>query len=63
MHAPHFVAATQAAWAGLLADRDRPGDRARAQALVAAALPVTVERGYGYVERDAREVLARIRSA
>jgi hypothetical protein len=61
MQAPFFVALTQAAWAGLLADRDQVGDRERARALVAAALPVAVERGYGYVEHDARGVLARIR--
>jgi tetratricopeptide (TPR) repeat protein len=61
MQAPFFVALTQAAWAGLLADRGQLGDPHRARALVAAALPVAVERGYGYVERDARGVLARIR--
>jgi len=61
MHAPYFVAVTQVAWAGLLADRDQPGDHVRARAMVAAALPVATERGYGYIERDARGVLARIR--
>ncbi len=61
MQAPFFVALTQAAWAGLLADRDQVGDRDRARALVADALPVALERGYGYVERDARSVVVRIR--
>jgi hypothetical protein len=60
MEAPFFVALTQAAWAGLLAGRDQPGDGQRARALAEAALPVATERGYGYVERDARSVLERI---
>jgi hypothetical protein len=60
MEAPFFVALTQAAWAGLLADRDQPGDRQRARALAEAALPVAGARGYGYVERDARSVIERI---
>jgi len=60
MHAPFFVALTQAAWAGLLADRDQLGDRERAAALIAAALRAAADRGYGYIERDAREVLARM---
>jgi hypothetical protein len=60
METPFFVALTQAAWADLLADRDRPGDAERARTLADAALPVAAERGYGYVERDARSVLERI---
>jgi tetratricopeptide (TPR) repeat protein len=60
MHAPYFIAVTQAAWAGLLAERDQPGDRQRARALVADALTVAVDRGYGYVERDCRSVLTQI---
>ena len=60
MEAPFFVAMTQTAWAGLLADRDQPGDAQRARALAGAALPVATERGYGYVERDARSLLERI---
>ena len=59
MEAPFFVALTQAAWADLLADRDRPGDTQRARALADAALLVATERGYGYVERDARSLLER----
>ena len=60
MEAPFFVAMTQTAWADLLADRDQPGDGQRARALAEAALPVAHERGYGYVERDARSLLERI---
>ena len=51
---------TQTAWADLLADRDQAGDAQRARALAGAALPVATERGYGYVERDARSLLERI---
>ena len=60
MEAPFFVAMTQTAWAGLLADRDQEGDAQRARALAGAALPVATERGYGYVEHDARSLLERI---
>ena len=60
MEAPFFVAMTQTAWAGLLADRDQAGDAQRARALAGAALPVATERGYGYVEHDARSLLERI---
>jgi hypothetical protein len=51
---------TQTAWAVLLADRDQLGDAQRARALLDAAVPVATERGYGYVERDARALLERI---
>ncbi len=60
MEAPFFVALTQTAWADLLSDRDQPGDAQRARALIDAALPVARERGYGYVERNARSSLERI---
>ncbi len=60
MEAPFFVALTQAAWAGLLVDRNQPGDGQRARTLAGTALPVAQERGYGYVERDARSVIERI---
>ena len=59
MEAPFFVAWTQVAWADLLADRNQPGDAQQAQALADAALPVATERGFGYVERDARSLLER----
>jgi hypothetical protein len=61
MEAPYFVASSQAAWAALLVDRDQPGDLQRARALVAAALPTATERGFGYVERDARTLLTLLR--
>lgn len=60
METPWFVAFTQTAWADLLADRNQRGDAQRARALIGAALPVATERGYGYVEHDARSVLVRI---
>ena len=60
MEAPFFVALTQAAWAALLADRNEPGDAERARTLVDAVLPVATERGYGYIERDARAVLEQL---
>jgi hypothetical protein len=57
MEAPFFATTTQVAWAGLLADRARSDDARRARNLVDAALPIAVERGFGYVEGDARAVL------
>jgi tetratricopeptide (TPR) repeat protein len=57
LQAPYFVALTQTAWAVLLSDRNQPGDAERARALIDAALPVATERGYGYIERDARSLL------
>jgi len=60
MQAPYFVAFTQTAWAALLFDRNQPGDAESARAFLDAALPVATERGYGYVERDARELLERM---
>jgi tetratricopeptide (TPR) repeat protein len=59
LRAPYFVAFTQTAWAALLSDRNQPGDGQRARTLIDAALPVATERGYGYLERDARELLER----
>jgi class 3 adenylate cyclase/tetratricopeptide (TPR) repeat protein len=60
MEAPFFVAFTQTAWAALLIDRNQLGDAQRARSLIEAALPVATEGGYGYVERDARDVLERL---
>lgn len=57
MESPLLVAYTHSAWAELAADR---GDAARARELAEAALAPAVARGYGYIERDAREVLDRI---
>jgi class 3 adenylate cyclase/tetratricopeptide (TPR) repeat protein/DNA polymerase III delta prime subunit len=55
-----FVAHTQAAWAALLADRDRGDDRERAVAMAEAALATARAGGYGNVERTARSVLERL---
>ena len=60
MEAPYFVASTQTAWAALLIDRNQPGDAELGRALIDAALPVATERGYGYIERDATELLERL---
>jgi class 3 adenylate cyclase/tetratricopeptide (TPR) repeat protein len=60
MEAPFFVALTQTARAALLADRNHPGDPQHARTLAETALPVATERGYGYIQRDARALLKRI---
>jgi len=60
MEAPFFVAYTQTAWAALLVDRNQPGDAQQARTLIDAAIPVATEGGYGYVERDARDLLERL---
>jgi class 3 adenylate cyclase len=56
-----FVVHTKAAWAALLADRNRGDDRDRAIAMAEAALTAAIAGGYGYVESDARTVLERLR--
>jgi hypothetical protein len=60
LRSPLYVATTQAAWAGLLADRDSLGDVARARAMAEAAQATASQRGYRNVERDAAAVLARL---
>jgi tetratricopeptide (TPR) repeat protein len=60
MRAPYFIALTQTAWAAVLSDRDQTGDPDQAQRLIDAALPVATDRGYGYVERNARELIERM---
>ena len=55
-----YIAHTQAAWAALLADRNRGDDHDRAIAMSEAALAAATAGGYGYVERDARSVLERL---
>ncbi len=57
LEAPYFVALTQTAWAALLADRDQPGDAQQARILIGLAVPIATAGGYGYVERDARDLL------
>jgi len=57
---PLLVAQTNAAWAGLLADRGTGNDHERARAMATDALTAATSGGYGYIERDARSVLERI---
>ena len=56
LESPLLVAYTHAAWASLLADRAD----ARAREMADAALAAAVAGGFGYIEADARAVLARI---
>ena len=60
MESPLLVAHTQAAWAALLADRNRDDDRARARDMAEHALATATTGGYGYIERDARAVLEQL---
>ncbi len=60
VRSPILVASTQAAWAAMLADRDRTDDHGRARTMAQAALDAAVSGGYGYVESDARLVLERL---
>jgi hypothetical protein len=58
---PLLVAYTQAAWAAVLAERDTGDDRERARPMADAALAAATTGGYGYIEADARSVLAKLR--
>ena len=58
VRSPILIAQTQAAWATLLADRNRGDDHDRAHTMAQAALGAAATGGYGYVEADARAVLA-----
>ena len=58
MEAPSFVASTRTASAAFI-DRNHPGDAQRGRTLIDAALLAT-KCGYGYVERDARDLIQRI---
>jgi len=60
MESPLLVAYTDAAWSALLADRDRGDDRQRARAMAERAVTVATAGGYGDIQSDARNVLARI---
>jgi len=60
VRSPILVAKTQAAWAAMLADRDRGDDHSRARTMAQAALDAAVSGGYGYVEKDTRLVLERL---
>ncbi len=60
LRSPLFVAYTRAAWAALLADRDRGDDHTRARDMAEQALTAATEGGYGYIEHDARAVLEQV---
>lgn len=51
---------TQAAWAALLADRDRPDDRTRATAMAAQAKDTAFRGGYRNIERNAADLFERL---
>ena len=59
---PQLVAQTQAAWALMLADRERGDDHTRARDMATNALDAAVAGGYGYIEADARAPCSRDRS-
>jgi hypothetical protein len=54
------VSLTEAAWASLLVDRDRGGDRVRARALADKARRTASAGGYRSIEQDAIGVLTRL---
>jgi tetratricopeptide (TPR) repeat protein len=60
LRCPIFVCTTQAAWATLLADRDRGDDLVRARALAEQARQTASDGGYGNVARDAARLLERL---
>jgi class 3 adenylate cyclase len=62
MRAVHLGACSEVALAGVLLQRGGDDDRTRARALATAASDLAGRRGYGYVDRDARAVLARLAS-
>ena len=60
VRSPLFTALTHAAYAALLADRNRGDDHARARTMAQAALDAATTGGYGYVAADARAGLDRL---
>ncbi len=58
--ASFFMAQTDYSWGRMLAQRDAPGDRDRAQHLLTRARAVAASRGYGTVARRAAGALERI---
>jgi ATP/maltotriose-dependent transcriptional regulator MalT len=63
MESPLLSAYTDAARAELLADRGNGDDHGRARTLAQRALAAATAGGYGYIERDARDVLERLGTA
>ncbi len=57
---PVLIAQTNVAWAGLLAERGTGDDHDRARTMATDALTAATAGGYGYIERDARDVLDRL---
>jgi hypothetical protein len=60
LRCPMFIARTQAAWAAMLADRNRADDHIRARSMAQTALDTASAGGYGYIEADARAVLDQL---
>ena len=60
MGAAHSLAKTQAAWADMLVRRGAEADIVQARELATRALAAAERGGYGWVERDATAVLARL---
>jgi tetratricopeptide (TPR) repeat protein len=60
LRCPPFVAMTEVAWAHLLTDRGRGGDRHQARTMAERAVRAAVAGGYAEVERDAVALLGRI---
>lgn len=60
LRAPHLTASSEVLLADVLIARADEADAERARQLVAPALTTAKQRGYGYVERDALAVLARL---
>jgi tetratricopeptide (TPR) repeat protein len=58
--ASFFMAQTDYSWGRMLAQRDAPGDRDRAQHLLTRARAVAASRGYGTVARRAAGALERL---
>lgn len=57
MRSPILIVETQAAWARLLADRNRGDDHDRARVIAQAAFDAASVGGWGYIEADASAVL------
>lgn len=60
VRSPILIAHTHAAWAALLADRNRDDDHTRARVMVQQALDTATTSGYGYIATDARAALTRL---
>lgn len=62
LRAPHFMAMTEVALAGALEQRNAGDDRTRAHAFATQAHRAAVDGGFGYVARDASEILTRLQT-